>query len=258
MMTKSDPDFCFCTLALGSPYRLMAKQLAEDLKIHASGTYLVVGTDNPKDFQDQDNILCFEHHQQSLLHCYNDKRIIIEKSFEKFSSAIYIDADTRIVKPLPTDIYFTPGIIGCHQNLVKHMTKHRPHDLENLKKVSNKLSINISESDWIGESLFVITKDEGREEEFLAVWKLLANYLELRGMNSGEGNIMGLAANKVGWIIDKEQLWPRLQQSTQHLDFSKQTSKKSYWSIFKKKMGYYFRLTKMLIISLMDINFYYL
>jgi hypothetical protein len=76
-MTKSDPDFCFCTLARGSPYRLMAKQLAEDLKIHARGTYLVVGTDDPKDFQDQDNILSFEHHQQSLLHCYNDKRIIL-------------------------------------------------------------------------------------------------------------------------------------------------------------------------------------
>ena len=60
---------------------------------------------------------------------------------------------------------------------------------------------------------------------------------------------MGLATTKVGWIVDKEQLCPILQHSHQI---------KVIDQFLKKKMGYYFRSTKMLIISLMDINFYYL
>jgi hypothetical protein len=34
-MTNTEKDYCFCTLALGSAYRLMAKELAQDLKTYA-------------------------------------------------------------------------------------------------------------------------------------------------------------------------------------------------------------------------------
>jgi hypothetical protein len=188
----------------------MAKELAQDLKTYAPGVYLVVGTDAPEDFRDQDNVQAFKHIQQGLVHCYNDKRIILEKAWANKSSIIFIDADTKITKPLPNNLSFSPGISSCHSDLIKHITKYRPQDLDSIKKVSQKLDIDVDTSQWIGESLFIVTKDQGKEEEFLLLWKRLANYLELKGMNSGEGNIMGLAASKVGWQVDQE-LWSTLQ-----------------------------------------------
>lgn len=40
-------NFCFCTLALGKPYRLQAKNLIEDLERYASNHKVIVGTDYP-------------------------------------------------------------------------------------------------------------------------------------------------------------------------------------------------------------------
>jgi hypothetical protein len=68
---------------------------------------------------------------------------------------------------------------------------------------------------------------------------------------------MGLAANKIGWTVNKGELWSNLKQTTQHLDASKRPLQKTYWSIIRKRMGYYLRLIKMRINSLTDINFYY-
>jgi hypothetical protein len=257
-MNTAENSFCFCTLAFGSRYRLMVKELANDLKQYSPGTKLIVGTEQPDDFNQEQNIIAFKLTQQGILHCYNDKRFVLEKALLKFRTAIYIDADTRIIETLPNDITFPAGIIGCHKNMLKHISKYRPRDLEKLKKMALKLNIKFEEAQWVGESLFIITRDEGKEQDFLKIWSKLATYSELRGMYSGEGSIMGLAATKVGWQIDKRDIWDSLRQIAQHLDASRERSKESFWDHLKSRIGYYYRLNKMRLIALTDFSFYYL
>lgn len=256
-MNQQNNNFCFCTLALGSKYRLMAKELASDLEKYSPETFLVIGTDKPSDFNKNKNIIAFKLHQQGILHCYNDKRFVIKKSLITFRTAIYIDADTRIIETIPNNIIFPSGIIGCSRNILEHISKYRPQDINKIKNIGVKLNIPLEKASWIGESLFMVTKDEGKEQEFLKIWDKMAIYLELRGMYSGEGNLMGLAAAKIGWEVTKSNIWEPFKQKTKHLDASSQRNKKSFWKNLKCKINYYYRLNKVRILALKNFNFYY-
>jgi hypothetical protein len=46
-----------------------------------------------------------------------------------------------------------------------------------------------------------VTKD-GRESRFFETWGLAADYLQARGVYSGEGGVIGLAAARAGWAVD--------------------------------------------------------
>lgn len=59
-------------------------------------------------------------------------------------------------------------------------------------------------SGWIGEVLFIIVRDNGKEIEFLEIWGKIFKYVELKGMYVGEGSLMGLVVIKVGWVINSE------------------------------------------------------
>lgn len=250
-------DFCFCTLALGQKYRLMINNLAEDLDKYAPDTRLIVGTDRPEELKKLKNVSGFKLVQQGIFSCYNDKRFVLQKGLLEFSKAIFIDADTRINGPIPERIECSPGINGCYANILDHINKYRPENIAEIKKVATKLNINLHEVDWIGDSLFIVTRDNGKEKEFLAAWGKIASYLELKGMHSGQGNIMGLAATKIGWKVEKSESWKNLHQLTQHLDASKQKSKKSSWKQLKRRLGYHYRLNKSRLLALKDFDFYY-
>lgn len=250
-------NFCFCTLALGSKYRLMTKQLAEDLANYCPSSVIVVGTDAIDEFKNCPNIVAFEHQQKSILHCYNDKRFILERALLEFPSAIYIDADTRIIETIPDNLEFLPGITGLFKNALNHITQYRPQDLAKIKDVADKLNISIDKVHWIGESLFVVTRDEGKEKEFLQMWGKITSYLELKGMHSGEGSVMGLAATKVGLNVTKTDSWETLNKLTQHLDASTQRSKRTFWQNLQRRLGYHYRMTKARLAALKDFDFYY-
>lgn len=256
-MNTSD-NFCFCTLAFGAKYHLMAKELAHNLQQYSPETKLIVGTEKPHDFKSEENIIAFKLTQQGVLHCYNDKRFVLEKALAQFRTAIYIDADTKITKTIPNNIVFPSGMIGCHKNMLQHISKYRPQDLEKLTTMAAKLKINFEQAQWIGESLFIVTRDEGKEKDFLKTWSKLATYSELRGMYSGEGSIMGLAAAKVGWQISRDEVWDILKEMTQHFDASRQRSQQPFWYYLQSKAAYHYRLNKMRILALKDFNFNYL
>ncbi len=255
-MKQDKISFCFCTLAFGIKYRELARNLAIDLETCGDGICLMVGTDNVRDFEDQKNIIPIKIEQQGILHCYNDKRIILEKSLLQFNSAIYIDADTKIVESIPDKINFPPGIVGCHRNILTHVSKYRTQDLDKIKNLAHKLNVSLENTNWIGEALFIVTKDNGKEEEFFALWKKMAIYLELRGMHAGEGNIMGLAAAKVGWEVSKNE-WEILKDLVKHLEASKDSFKLTFWQQLIKRIGYHYRLNKNRLLALADFNFYY-
>jgi hypothetical protein len=250
-------DFCFCTLALGNKHRILAKQLVENLLVYSPGTKLVVLSDRPQDFQNCSNVLVFKHHQQGILFCFNDKRFVLEKALEYFKAAAHADADTRIFSTVPAHLHWQPGITAGHQeNLVEHVQKYTPERLSLLNRVAGKLGIAIANATYIGESLYIVARDGGKEKEFFEEWGRIAHFLEMNRIHSGDGNLMGLAAAKVGWTIATEG-WELLNQVRQHLDVSHQREELSSVEKMKRRFGYHYRLNRARLMSLKNAPFFY-
>ncbi|HAC63343.1 MAG TPA: hypothetical protein DCF68_07320 [Cyanothece sp. UBA12306] len=253
---KTKKKFCFCTLAIGYRYRLMAKNLAQDLASYSPGTSFYILTDNLRDFSQQKNVVAFRYHRRGIQHCYNDRRFIFEQALADFPVAIHIDADTKILGELPDDLDAPPGVTGIHENLIEHISKYRPDRFENIRKIAEKLDIPLEKSQWIGESLLIVAQDGGKEKEFIKLWGLIATYAELKGIYSGQGNLMGLAAAKIGWEVSTNSSWKTLYQLTKHLDAS-HSVKRSFWEQLQRRIGYHYRLNKERLLALKDFDFYY-
>ncbi|MBE9177976.1 hypothetical protein IQ268_05180 [Oculatella sp. LEGE 06141] len=190
---------CFCTLALGKKYRSLALLLAGDLETYSPGKALVVLTDDPSHFQPCSNVLAFKHSQQGVT-CYHDKRFVIQTALSHFEACIFIDADMRVVGEVPHDLTWLPGITarsGC--STLKHNQNRKARSI--VEKVAHKWNLNLETVLYVNEFLFVVSKDAGKEADFLQAWDWLAPYFELNGIYSGEGSAIGLAAAKAGLDI---------------------------------------------------------
>ncbi len=257
-MNQSLTNYCFCTLALGTPYRLMTKTLAEDLQRYAPGIKLVVGTDLPSDFTGCENIIPFWLQQTGILHCYHDKRFVFREALSRFVTAIFIDADTRIINILPQSIETSPGVIGAfNEPLIPHVQKYTPERLPKLAKIATKLNLDLAKSVFVGEALIIISRHQGQEEEFLYWWGKIGTYLELRGVYAGSGNIIGLAALKTGFTVSRSATWEQLNQAKQHLDASQSRREKTIWQLWQRRLMYHYRLNKTRLLALQEFDFYY-
>lgn len=67
---------------------------------------------------------------------------------------------------------------------------------------------------WCHETCIAVTKD-GRESRFFEAWSIGADFLQSRGVYSGEGGVIGLAAAYAGWSVDYEAL-SSIAASIQH------------------------------------------
>lgn len=103
--------FCFCTLALGKPYRALAGLLARDLQLYSPHTTFIILTDCPQEFSKYPQVLAFQHQQEGVK-CYHDKRFAIAKALSLFNSCVFMDSGMRILESLPEDIEWLlePGI----------------------------------------------------------------------------------------------------------------------------------------------------
>jgi hypothetical protein len=236
-------DYCFCTLALRSSYRTLAKNLAEDLKKYAPKVTLIIFSDEPDDFKDYENVLAFKYSQKGIPHCWNDRRFVVEKALSMYRTAIHIDADTRILANVPEQIEWLPGITAMTDDLLPHAHKwmYAP-DVKLMQNVANEFKIPLEKAKIIYESLYIITKDEGREFEFLNQWDILAKTLELKGYTSSDGYLMGMAAHQVGWSINKYG-WENLKSLTDHF-FADDRKPKTLWNRLKRKINYSCRLNR--------------
>ncbi|WP_427161937.1 hypothetical protein ACQFX9_10400 [Aliinostoc sp. HNIBRCY26] len=272
--------FCCCTMALGRNYCALALELAKDIEKHSPGLSLVVLTDVPEYFQEQSNVLAFKHHQVSL-GCYHDKRFVLEKALSLFNSCLFIDADMRILAPIPLDKQWQPGITAkiVWEDITKH--NQNPFEMGLIGKICQKLNLRIEDISFIHECLFVVTRDSGLELDFLKYWDKIAPYFEIRGFCRGEGHTMGLAAAKVGFPIRRDAMdeivffKDKLELQTIKNDQSNLLEKAEYFekqrtleypqiSIFHRSLNklrktYYnsYRLLKLLAIATTDFNFYY-
>jgi hypothetical protein len=253
-------DFCFSILALGSKYQLLAKEVAKDIEKQSPGITVVIGTDDPRTFKDCKNVFAFKLEQKGILHCYHDKRFVIEKALTKFKVAIQMDADTKITGSLPESIEQLTGLAAIHiENLDEHAQKCSPQRLTQLRKLVDKLDLSLDTVSYIGESLFAVSAEGERTSEFIRQWGVTARYLELHGIHAGSGNAIGLAAAKAGLEVSNPPWLESINQARTHLDASKVKLKKpSLWNSFSRKVGYHYRLNKTRMMALKDFNFYYL
>ncbi|MEA5513549.1 hypothetical protein [Nodularia sp. UHCC 0506] len=256
-MNHAQRDFCFCTLALRHKYRLLAQQMATDLEKYSPGATLLVLTDEPSCFQENSNVLAFKHRQQGILHCYHDKSILMEIALSQFPVAIHIDADTRILAPIPNNLQWKPGItVGHFENLVEHVKQYTPERLQPLQKVASHFNIDLATVTYVGESLFVIARDNGKEIDYLKSWAMIGRYLELRGIHAGAGNAMGIAATKVGWKIFQDG-WQELKVVMHHTDASYGNKQMTLWEKWERRLGYHYRLNLARVMALKNAKFYY-
>ena len=256
-MIKTTQNFCFSTLAFNEKYRLMAKQISQELQKYAPEIVLIVGTDNPKDFNNLSNVIAFELHQKGILHCYHDKRFVVEKALSMYDVAIQIDADINIVDFPPQNLDYLPSIIGgTEENMINHVQKYTPERLIHIEKVASKLGLDLSKAQYIGESLMIFSRDNGKEKDFLHYWGEIGTYLELKGIHAGSGNAIGLAALKIGWTIERNQDWETIHKLAVHFDAS-QKIKKSSWEQLQRRLAYHYRLNKTRLKALGNFSFYY-
>ncbi|MBP0016862.1 MAG: hypothetical protein J7647_04810 [Cyanobacteria bacterium SBLK] len=254
-------NFCFSILALNLKYQLLAKELAEDIKKYSPETSVVIGTDNPDIFSDCRNVLAFKMEKRGILHCYHDKRFVIQEALKKFKIVIQIDADTRIDNPLPESFEPSTGLAAIHvENSIEHTKKYNPERLKSLHKLAKKLSLDLETISYVGEALFAIVGEEEQTLEFIRYWDAIARYLELRGIHAGEGHAIGLAAAKVGLEIGKPSWLKNIHKAKRHLraaSASDSKPKNILWNNSIRRINYHYRLNKARILALKDFDFYY-
>lgn len=195
--------FCFCTLAVGERYRKHALVLAKDIQKQAPNISFLVLTDCPSDFAEYSQVIPVKHQLQSVKG-YHDKRFVIEKSLLMFDTCMYLDADVRIISSVPTNMEWLPGITaraGC--SILKHNSRGGKVSkaMPIIEQVAQKLEIDLEKTKWFHEFMFTVKKQSGAEIEFLKLWQTISYLFELQSTYGGEGNVMGLAAAKVGLTI---------------------------------------------------------
>ena len=150
---------------------------------------------------------------------YHDKRFVLQAALKEFDTAIFIDADTRI-KSVPRLPHFQSGIAvdkALHASIADHLSRWGQMRRPAFEQLAMELlgEVNaLNSARWCGEALFAITKD-GKESMFFDAWERGANFLQARGLLSGEGGVIGLAAMYAGWTVDYRTL-KKLVAATQH------------------------------------------
>ena len=213
---------CFCTLAIHKPYRRRARLLCAD----ATTMPWIVLTDEPDDFA--------APHVRALRHAptgpmavdylarlpptgegrgaaaYHDKRFALLAALKDFDTAIYVDADSRIAN-LPPPGVFPSGLAVLpvvRKSIADHLDTcgswRMPAFVELARHLTGDADI-LYAARWCHETLVAVTKD-GRESRFFAAWSLAARFLQARGVYSGEGGVIGIAAAYAGWNVDYEAL----------------------------------------------------
>lgn len=279
-MNQNSKEFCFCTLALGKNYRALALVLAKDIEKYSPGTTFLILTDRPDDFKNIPNVLAFKHQPESIKF-YHDKRFVIEKAISLFRTCIFLDADMRILEPVPSNLEWLPGITArTGSNIIQH-NQRKNKDLQLIKKVANKLGLELEKVKFVHEFLFIVTRDRGNELEFFKQWETIGRYFELHGIYAGEGNAIGLAAAKADFpvrfdSVDRFSFFKdriervRIQkgqvnaqeksiyfEKQKQLEFPNNSRVEKTLTKLSNRIGYLFRLIRLKIISLNNFSFYY-
>lgn len=229
--TSGAATVCFCTLAIHEPYRRRARVLCAD----APQWPWVVLTDEPDDFADLP-VKAIRHaptgpmaadYLSSLpptgegrgAAAYHDKRFALLAALQDYNTAVYVDADSRIsgrpaIGKYPRGLAVLPVV---RKSVAEHLETCGSWRMPVFRELAQHLSAGaglLNVARWCHETLIAVTKDD-REKDFFAVWEQAADFLRQRGVYSGEGGVIGLAAAVAGWSVDYDSL-TKLANSIQH------------------------------------------
>jgi hypothetical protein len=215
-------NICFCTLAIHQPYRERARILCAS----AAALPWVVLTDEPNDFASLP-VHAIRHAptgpmaadylkrlpptgQNRGAAAYHDKRFALLAALEGFETAIYTDADSRFTT-IPSFSVFPPGLAVLpvvKRSIAEHLEIAGPWRMPFFVDLARHLTGDdqvLREARWCHETIVAVTKN-GNESEFFKAWSIAADFLQARGVYSGEGGVIGLAAACAGWTVDYEAL----------------------------------------------------
>lgn len=211
---QSESPFCFCTAAYGAQYIELAKLLAHDLQKFAPNSKFLVVTNRPYAFANLPNVVVIKQNCRGV-EPHHERRFAIHYGLTFSRTVIAIDADVRILAPVPPELNFEAGIAArsCG-NLQKHMKRLEKPSIKNLKKkkvidqMAQRAGIDIGSPKlkFINEFLFAVTKDQGREQEFLDLWGELAIYADTLGMHRHPTYAMAIAALKTGFPVYRDEM----------------------------------------------------
>lgn len=213
---------CFCTLAIHEPYRTLARQLCAE----AAPVPFLVLTDEPGDFADlpvrairhaPTGPMAVDYRERPELMgggrasaAYHDKRFALQAVLEEFDTAIFVDADSRI-SPAPAIGAFPPGLCvrpSKPESIAVHLQLWGPGRLPVFEELARHLTGGtdiLATAEWCYETCYAVTRDV-RASSFFDTWDVAADFMQRKGVYSGEGGVMGLAAACAGWTVDFEAL----------------------------------------------------
>jgi hypothetical protein len=218
----SEMSVGFCTLAIHAAYRVRARLLCADVPTMP----WVVLTDEPGDFADLP-VRAIRHVPTGPMACdylrtlgptgngrgaaaYHDKRFALEAVLQGHDTALYLDADSRL-ETLPDQLTCPAGLAVAplvRHSIATHLetcgTRRREAFVALAHHLTGAASV-LDEARWCHETPMAVTKD-GREACFFAAWSRAAAFMQARGVFSGEGGVIGLAAACAGWTVDFEAL----------------------------------------------------
>jgi hypothetical protein len=212
----------FCTLAIHGPYRKRARALVAS----APGVPWVVLTDAPEEFDDL-AVHAIRHQPTGPMAAdylqrlpatgesrgaaaYHDKRFAVAATLRAHDTAVFLDADSRLSGPvrasaLPVGLSVLP-VVG--KTVAEHLATCGSWRREAFGALARELTGAedvLGVARWCHETCYAVRKD-GAESRFLEAWDRAAGFMQARGVFSGEGGVMGLAAACAGWTPDEHAL----------------------------------------------------
>jgi hypothetical protein len=150
---------------------------------------------------------------------YHDKRFAIQAALECADTAIYVDADTRIHHLPPIGVF--PVGLAVLPVVKKTISEHLettgswrlPYFIDLAQALTGDADI-LTTARWCHETVIAVTKD-GRESRFFDGWSFAADFMQSRGVYSGEGGVIGLAAAYAGWPVEDRTL-PSIAAAVEH------------------------------------------
>jgi hypothetical protein len=141
---------------------------------------------------------------------YHDKRFALLAALEEFDTAIYVDADSRIVK-LPK-LSVAPGCLAVlpvvRNNVAGHLATCGSWRLPVFEELARQLTGDVEilrRAQWCHETLIAVSRGKSTSD-FFEAWSIGADFLQARGVYSGEGGVIGLAAAHAGLNVDYDTL----------------------------------------------------
>lgn len=211
-------NYIFTTLAIGNDANKKAFYLAKDLKYFDQKILIV--TDHPKEFESCSNVIIHEFKPDRF--SYNQKIICFEEGFKIADAVVCIDSDCRILYKTYKNTMSRLSLLippGFHPSWDWGLVTRPSSNFFNSKDISDRVSgygelalnlckelnIGIDKAYHFQEGIVIVSKEEGKEKEFLKTWSHLADKLDEFELNNnatrigaGEGNLIGLALVKSG------------------------------------------------------------